>query len=245
MKTKILLITLHLLLLGLELQAQKNVTNQSLYWMRYYNQLTLNKKMVWHNEFDDRRFFENNRQQQFIYHSRLQYKFAPNADVAFGFTYSLQSPQDPKSKSDLVVSELRPVQEINYMIPVNDRFSIQQRLRIDERFIHKSAGSNLVDGYNFNFRFRYRLQANYKVSKAEAKLPTIIKAANELMINAGKKIIYNQFDQNRLYVGVEQGLTKKISLELGYMYLYQQRSSGFQFYDRDILRLTIYHKIKL
>jgi hypothetical protein len=65
------------------------------------------------------------------------------------------------------------------------------------------------------------------------------------MVNAGDKIIYNQFDQNRVYAGIEQGLNKKFTIELGYLHWYQQRASGYQFFDRDIIRLTIYHKIKL
>src|SRR4028119_506510 len=78
-------------------EAQKTVTNQSLYWLRYNNQLTINKKWTWNNEIDDRRFFENSRQHHLIMHSRLHYKIFRNFDVAFGLTYSLQSPQDPNS----------------------------------------------------------------------------------------------------------------------------------------------------
>jgi hypothetical protein len=233
-------------LLHFGLQAQtKQVINQSLYWVRYYNQLSINKKMTWHNEFEDRRFFENNQQHHFIMHSRLHYKILQNADVAFGLTYSLQSPQDPNSTSDLVVPEIRPVQEINYSNPITKKLTIQHRLRIDERFIHKNDSKVLLDGYDFNFRFRYRLQASYKFSKEESKTTTTLKVADELMLNAGDKIVYNQFDQNRVYVGVEQGLNKNFAIELGYLHWYQQRASGYQFFDRDIIRLTIYHKIKL
>lgn len=239
------LVLLLLILLGLDLAAQKQITNQSLYWIRYYNQLSITKKIVWHNEVDERLFFEKNQQQQFILHTRLHYKFAQNAEVAAGFTYSMQSPQDPKSTSDLVIPELRPVQELSYTTPATKRLSIQQRIRAEQRFIHKSQGVNLVDGYQFNFRFRYRLQASYKLSKEDAKYPTTAKVSNELMVNARKAIVYNQFDQNRVYLGLEKGISKNLSVELGYLHLYQQRATGNQFYNREIVRGTIYHKIKL
>ena len=228
-----------------EVNAQKSVTNQNLYWVRYYNQLSLNNKLTWHNELEDRRFFENNRQHHFIMHSRLHHKISPNIDVAFGLTYSLQSPQDPNSLTDLVVPEIRPVQEINVSNPISKRLTIQQRFRIDERFIHKNDGKDLIDGYDFNFRFRYRIQATYKLNKENSTLQTTLKVADELMINAGSNIIYNQFDQNRVYLGMEKGVSKHLSLELGYLHWYQQRASGYQFFDRDIIRLTIYHKISL
>jgi hypothetical protein len=225
--------------------SQKNVTNQSLYWLRYYNQLSINKKLTWHNEIDDRRFFDSNKQYHLIIHSRLHYKFFQNMDVALGMTYSLQSPQDPASTSDLVIPELRPVQEINIVNPLTKKFSLQHRFRIDERFIHKNDGKTLLDGYDFNMRFRYRLQANYLVSKLEEKNPMTLKIAEEIMVNAGEKIVYNSFDQNRLYVGIEKGLGKGLSAELGYLYWFQQRASGNQYFERDIMRFTLYHKIKL
>jgi Protein of unknown function (DUF2490) len=234
-----------ILLFNLDLTAQKTVTNQSLYWLRYYNQLTLNNKLIWHNEIEDRRFFEHNRQHHLIIHSRLHYKFLQNADAAFGLTYSLQSPQDPNATIDMVVPENRIVQEFNLSNPLTKRLTIQQRLRIEERFIHKNNGKELLDGYDFNFRFRFRLQANCTISEAEAKNITTLKVSDELMINVGKAIVYNQFDQNRIYVGIEQGLGKGISAELGYLYWYQQRASGNQFFERDIIRFTLNHKIKL
>ncbi len=228
------------------LQAQnKQVTRQSLYWIRYYNQLTINTKWTWHNELEERRFFENNQHHHFIAHSRMHYKILQNADLAFGMTYSRQSPQDPHSISHLVVPEIRPAQEITYINSISKRLALQHRIRIDERFIRKNDGEVLLPGYNFNFRFRYRLLASFKLNRDSTKRATTLKLANEIMLNAGRNIIYNQFDQNRIYAGIEQVLNKNFSMELGYMYWYQQRPTQYQFFDRDIIRLTIYHRIKL
>lgn len=229
---------------GLHSQT-KQVTNQNLYWIRYNNQMSLNKKWTLQNELENRRFFVPNRQHHFITHSRLHYKVLPNVDMAFGLTYSLQSPQNPNLTSGLVVPEIRPVQEVNYINPVTKQLAIQHRVRIDERFIHKNDSKVLTDGYDFNFRFRYRLQASYKLAQKESKMPTTLKISNEFMVNAGDKIIYNQFDQNRIYIAVDQGLSKNISAELGYIHWYQQRATGYQFFDREIIRLTMYHRIKL
>jgi hypothetical protein len=242
LKNKLLIL---ILILGLQLSAQnKEVSHQSLYWTRYYNQLSINEKWTWHNEIDNRTFFVNNKHHHFIVHSRLHDKLSKNLEIAFGLTYSLQSPQDPNSASSLSIPELRPNQEINYTTLLTDRLSIQQRFRIDERFIHKNNGTTLIDGYDFNFRFRYKLQCNYKLNTPETLQQTTLKLADELMINAGGNITYN-FDQNRIYIALEQVLTKNFSIELGYLNWHQQRASGYQFFDRDIVRLTIYHKIKL
>ncbi len=228
-----------------KVNAQKTVTNQSLYWMRYYNQLNFNNKFTWHNEFEDRRFFKNNIQHHIIIHSRLHYKIYHNADFAVGITYSLQSPQDPEAIQKLVIPEVRPEQEINFSQQTSKRFSFMQRFRIDERFIHNNNGKNLIKGYGFNFRFRYKFQINYWLNRKISKFKTVFKIADEIMINTGKNIIYNQFDQNRIYAGVEHEINKNLSLEFGYLRWYQQKSTGYQFYNREIIRLTLYHKIKI
>ncbi len=98
---------LFLLLLNFHAKAQKTVTNQSLYWLRYYNQFTINKKWTWINEMDDRRFFKNSRQHHLIFHSHLQYKFFHSSDAAFGLTYSLQSPQELNSTSKIGCTRIK------------------------------------------------------------------------------------------------------------------------------------------
>lgn len=227
------------------LKAQKTVINQQLYWIRYYNLMEIDKRFTWHNEVEIRRFWQDNIQHHFIMHTRMHYRINQQTNAGFGLTYSRQSPQDPVSTSRLVVPEFRGVQEINYSIPLSNRLSLQQRLRIDERFIRRNDGIELIDGFNFNFRFRLRLQANYLLSNEDASKRTILKVSNEVMFNMGKNIVYNHFDQNRVYIGIERDFSKIFSAEIGYLKWYQQTASGNVFFNRDIVRFTLYHKIKI
>lgn len=227
-----------------QLYAQKNITHQNLYWLRYYNQLSFNPKFIWHNEFENRRFFTDNRQHHFILHSRLHYKILPTMDVAAGICYSRQSPQLETATNDLVVPEFRLEQETNLSNPITKNFSISHRIRADERFIHKNNGSELVPGHDFNFRFRYRFLANINLNKEKNKLPTNLKIGNEIMVNAGKTIVFNYFDQNRILLSFEKGIHKNFSAELGFIHWYQQRPSGKDFFSRNIFRLTLQHKLQ-
>lgn len=222
----------------------KQITNQSLYWIRYYNQAEFNPNWVWHNELEERRFLNNNQHHHFIFHSRMHYKFNSKFDIAGGITYSLQSPHFQDSNSNLSVPEWRPVQEVNWIQTITPKWKFSHRFRTDERFIHKNEGNKLISGYDFNFRFRYRLQASATLLKNYDQV-TVLKIANEIMWNAGKAVKNNHFDQNRFYIGIEQKLSDEISAEFGYLYWYQQRPSGYQFFDRDILRLTFFHRIKI
>jgi Protein of unknown function (DUF2490) len=232
------------LLGGFAGQAQsKQVSHQALYWARYYNQVKFGQHFTWHNELENRMWMHETKQHHFIMHSRLHYQLNPKLDVALGLTYSAQSPQEPQSRSTLVVPELRPVQEINYQTQLFDRCQLQQRLRLDERFIHRNNGQVLTDGYDFNLRFRHRLQLNYQLV-ADKNSGTNLKLSNEMMLNTGGNVGQNQFDQNRAYLGIEQNINQNIGIELGYLYWYQQRASGYQYFDRDIVRLTFYHRLK-
>jgi hypothetical protein len=234
---------LSFILCSLGIFAQKSVIHQNLYWLRYYNQLCFSNKMVWHNEFENRRFLNSNQQHHFILHSRLHYKFLPNLDAGIGLCYSRQSPQIENSSTNFVIPEIRPEQEINLMNTFSKQFSIQHRFRLDERFIHKNNGKDLIPGYDFNFRFRYRFQAVITTKNKTAKFPTNFKIANEIMLNSGKNIIYNQFDQNRISISLEKRIINSVSAELGFIHWYQQRTSGIDYFSRNILRLTILHKL--
>jgi hypothetical protein len=228
-----------------DLQAQKTVINQEIIWIRYNNQLRFSPLLNLQTEIEERRFLNYSQRHHFIMHTRLHYRFAPNADVGGGVTYSRQSAQFPNLDDNLVVPEIRFVQEINYTIPLSKRINFQQRFRVDERFIRANDGTELIDGFNFNWRFRFRFQGTFRMNKDESKKNTVLKVFDEVMFNAGQNIVYNQFDQNRIYVGIEQVLSKKFSLELGYLNWYQQTAAGDRFFSRDIIRLTLFHNINL
>ena len=242
MKARYLLIITAFLLQSFAMEAQsKQVSHQNLYWLRYSSQIAFSPKLALQGEIENRSFFKHNRQHHFIFHSRLHYKFS-KAEVAGGFTYSLQSPQDPESLSQLIVPELRTVQELHYQTRVSNKLSVTHRFRVDERFIRKNDGIKLQEGYDFNWRMRYRLMASLNLLILSEDLPTQIKLANEIMVNAGKNIVFNRFDQNRVIVAFEQNLGRKTSIEFSYIYWYQQRSSGYQYYQRDISRITLSQK---
>jgi hypothetical protein len=102
----------------------------------------------------------------------------------------------------------------------------------------------LVDGYTQWFRARYRIGVAYKL--IEFKSRTInLKASNEIHFNLGEEILYNRFDQNRYYFGASVDITPHFLFEFGYLNWFQQRASGVDFYDRDIFRFIIVHKLQL
>jgi hypothetical protein len=236
---KLCLVSL-LILVFQGLLAQDNVTRQNLYWGRLMLQTNIDKRFFLINEIDNRRFFEGNTQHHTIQHNHLHFRLKPTIDVAVGQTFSWQDPQFVDAKVKVTVPEIRPFQELNAIQKISSRVIFASRIRIDERFIHKNNGTELESGYNFNMRYRLRFQYQFLLWKNKN---ANIKLSDELMVNSGKNT--NFFDQNRLYLAYEHSFNKKLSAELGYLRWYQQRQQFDTYFQRDIVRLTIFGKINL
>jgi len=227
-----------LLLSGPLLYAQSQTLHQNLYWIRYYNQFYFSKRLHWNNEFDNRRFFHPDLENQFIIHTHLRYKIK-NTELAAGSSFSWQYTQDP-AKDAVTVPEIRPFQEATYTHQLSTQWSLQHALRIDERYIRNHTTTELLAGYEFLFRFRYRLQVSYVVKENPAKNTSItIRASESIFLNDR----YNTFDQSRFYIGSIFQLNRKISLEGGYLYVYQHRLNNNVYLSRPTVRFTLYHKI--
>lgn len=219
--------------------AQKEVIHQSQYWLRYYALVNLNSKLSWHNEIDSRYFFANSRQAIFIAHSRLAYKLNDRFSVAAALCYARQKPLDAYAPTWPATPELRPWQEVNFNQRLSARWSLGYRLRIEERFINNHPV--LFDSdYSFVFRHRYRIQLTYLIKKANLTF----RLSEELFEIAQHGDLFGRLDQKRAYLSVEKRLNPHFSVEAGYLKVYQPAKIGPRVYDRDNLRMTLYHTIR-
>jgi hypothetical protein len=210
---------------------------QYLYWLRYQNQLIFSPKLYWNNDIDNRRFFNPDVENQLILHSRLHYKKGP-WDFGGGITFSWAYAARPENGFNHAVSEIRPVIEANHEVLIKN-IGIQNRVRIDNRFFEVDEESVLDTTY-YVMRFRYRLQGRIPLKRNDHDVPTItLRVADEIMFNSKE----NTFDQNRIYATGEFYLNKNFSLELGYIYIYQQRFGTDDFFKRNVLRFSVLHKV--
>lgn len=227
----------------LNAQTEKNIDHQSVLWTRYYNQLTINKKWSIHSEFDNRLF--TNAVKQNLYVARIQGRFKLNDqfEIGSGFAYFLVYTQDPNIDLDYKLPEYRGQQDITWKQNIN-KLNFNQRFRVEERFFQNANKLELLSGTTFYWRFRYRIQGTYEIWKKD-KLSFKAILSDELMINAGEKVVKNIFDQNRIYGAMQIDINKNITLELGYLNSFQQRSNGIDYFSRDIVRFSFYHKINI
>jgi len=217
--------------------AQETHT-QSLYWLRYQNQLIFSSKLQWNNEFDNRRFFEPDVESQFIIHSRLHYRTG-HWDFASGLTYSIAYAAIPENGFKQGIHEIRPVAEASHEVPVGKIF-MANRIRIDNRFFQEDPDQNVFQESFYVLRFRYRFQVRIPVTVNENNVTTFsLRFADEIMFNNKE----NTYDQNRIYATGEFYLHKNFSLELGYIYIHQQRYGTEDFFERNVLRFSVLHRV--
>ena len=222
-------------------QTKKNIDQQTLTWIRYYNILPINEKLALHSEIDNRSFVNPVHQNLFVIRVQARYRTNQNVDLGGGFAYFNVNTQNPYVDPDFSTPEYRGQQDITFIHDIA-KITFHNRFQIEERFIQKANATELLNEFSFSFRFRYRLQSTFTLwEKEKRSLKGTI--SDEIMFNAGKDNRKNTFDQNRIYAALRYHFNPNIGLELGYLTSFQRRASGVDFYDRDIVRFTVYHRI--
>jgi len=122
----------------------------------------------------------------------------------------------------------------------NGRVTFLQRIRIEQRWhevLNNSDGS--VNRIRFSNRFRFLMSGTIRAFN-NLRLPRPV-VSNELLFHVGKEIVYNTFDQNRLFLGFNQRISKSWTMDYGYMLVYQQRYSGYEYDVNNTIRLFFYY----
>lgn len=220
------------------------VTTQSQVWYGYYITADFGKKWFLTMEVENRQFIKPVAQNLFFMRPHLHYKVHKHWDVAAGFAYFLVTTQNPQApKSSLTTPELRPFQEANNSFSWG-RLTLTNRLRFEQRWVQKTIGQQLDEGYNFNLRFRYRIALDVLLYQTKAEKHKVkLRVNDEIMANIPTKLVKNAFDQNRVYAGINYQPPGPVSFEVGYLHWYQERQMTKQYFNRHVLRFSVFHKV--
>lgn len=231
-------ILLFILFFSLKTSAQeKNVETQNLLWTRYLLKFDVNEKWTPFFDIEERMYMFPFRQHHLLPSIGANYKLDKNFSLTATMMYfELTLPQDPNAEFKELFQELRPQVAINFKHPINEKWLFLSRFKMEWRYIKTPDQSN----YAFrNYRFRFRMGLKFKFNeKWNANL------LEEIHFNAGKNIVRNVFDQNRLSSGLNYKINSNFSLETGYMFWFQQSSNGDDFFSRNIAYFTLRHNLK-
>lgn len=136
--------------------------------------------------------------------------------------------------------ENRIYQQILYSSRIG-KVSVLNRFRNEQRWRETLNNGQSTGDFAFSSRLRYLISLGIPIVK-NPKYPQI-SIANELAVQFGKSIVYNTFDQVRLFGGIRQGFGKGWSYDLGYMLLYQQAAGGNTYTRNHTVRLFFYYTL--
>ena len=223
--------------------AQKTSSTVQQIWFSYHNQIRFSNKWGLWNDAQLRtrdKFIQDF--SVYILRTGLIYHINEDLRVTAGYGYAHYFPADSKSVAQV---EHRPWQQILWQ----NRFPslrFTQSIRLEERFRRKLLSSTqLGEGYNFNFRLRYHLVSNFALGK-KPFLPKTFSyiVSNDFHLNFGKQVVYNSFDQNRVFLAAQYHTDDQDFLQAGYLYIYQQTAANHYRYTHAV-RITYMHVLDL
>lgn len=166
----------------------------------------------------------------------IQYSIDKNLSLAVGYGHMWVHPSTPGWNT---VSQETRIYQQAILLSKFHKINIMQRFRNEQRWQQKISADKFTGNYRFTNRFRYLLSVTIPVFK-NPKLPAL-NLSDEIALQAGKEVVYNTFDQNRFFAGIRQKLTKDLSFDAGYMIVYQQKYSGYQFDLNNTYRVFFYY----
>ncbi len=227
--------TIHLL------QAQtKSVNVQSQSWFSVNSTLKVSSRWAIIADIHTRRthFMADNS----FYFARtgLQYTIDKNLNITAGYGHFWGYPTTKDWHT--VAHENRIYQQVQFSSKWRN-VSVLQRLRNEQRWQQKMVNDQYSGKLKFTDRVRYLLSLSIPVFKNK-KLPTLA-LADELCLQSGKEVVYNTFDQNRFFIGIREQLRPDLSFDMGYMRVFQQKKSGYEYDLNHTFRLFFYYSPQL
>ncbi|MBS1507094.1 MAG: DUF2490 domain-containing protein [Bacteroidetes bacterium] len=186
----------------------KTVKNAQQVWFGYMTTTKLNNQYSLWNDFH---YVPNG---FFIARTGLTRNFT-NGNFTAGYSFLLIPVNS--SITTLKRVEHRPWAQAIFTVPLSKSVLFIQRSRYEARFRQNVKDTVVTDGYVFTNRVRFFicLKKTFMTNK-ETYFKPFVSVGDEVLINFGKNITYNTFDQNRIFftVGVQR---KNISYQIGYM----------------------------
>lgn len=169
----------------------------------------------------------------------LGYQLNKHLSVAAGYGYLELYPQQPGAQTG--TGEDRIYQQVQ-LSSKQGTIQLLQRLRLEQRWRQVVLNDRFTGDHQFSQRVRYLLSVTIPVSR-NPHFPQLV-LADECMLQFGKEIISNTFDQNRLFLGIRQGISQSLSFDAGYMRVFQQTATPGKYNLNDTFRLFFYYTLR-
>jgi len=134
-------------------------------------------------------------------------------------------------------NENRIYQQVQYAANLGGA-RVLHRVRNEQRWQEEVENDALTGDTLFSDRVRYLVSFTIPISERRS-VPSLV-FSDEILFQFGEDIVMNTFDQNRLFAGIRKNLARTWSYDLGYMMVYQQKPSGYEYDLNHTLRWFFY-----
>lgn len=215
-------------------QAQKQVSHQSLFWLGSVNTIRSNQHWGLVADFHYRTYNFMAHPYYYITRRLVNYYFNENLTAGMGYGHiwsgALTTAAHPYSNENRITEQAQ-------LTSKKGKFSVTNRWRLEQRWQQKIVNNAKTNNYRFTDRARYAFALMYSPFKNKM-LPSFTNY-EEVMVQFGKEVVYNTFDQARFSFGIRKNITSQLNVDINYMYVYQQQFSGDQYLQGNTLRLYI------
>ena len=219
-----------------QVHTDKEVNNQTQSWFSSNNNFRLNDYWALLVDLHVRR--NDFVSEDSFYFTRIGAAYMPSSKILLASGYAHMWLAPTKESWENFSNEERIYQQGQYSSKIGEVI-VLQRIRNEQRWQQKMINDEWNGEYRFTDRVRYLLSFTIPISKNK-KMPLLV-LSDEILIHFGKEVVYNTFDQNRIFIGIKQAISPKLSFDFGYMNVYQQKYSGYQYDSNHTLRLFFYY----
>lgn len=213
-------------------QTQKQVTHQSLVWLASVNTVRFNQHWGAIADLQFRTYDFLSHSYAYFARGFANYWFNNNVAASAGYAHIWTAPT--KAGPKLFSNENRITEQVQFTTG-KEKFSVAHRWRLEQRWQQKIVSNQKTNDYRFTNRLGYAIKFTYAPFENKS-LPALVNS-EEVLLQFGKEVVYNTFDQARFSFGIKENLTPHLNVDLNYMYSYQQQYSGNQYLSANILRL--------
>ena len=212
-------------------------------WFGLYTKYHISNKWSYYGEYHIRRRNGFKDMAQIYLRFGATYKIAKYLDFTAGFVNPYYwAPTPLVENDDRVVPQYRAWEQAALATPF-DHIKVYHQLRFEQRFKRDfEKGSE----YHLTHRFRYKLTVHVPLNKQEFKNHTLFASFyEEIFIQAGKTIVYDHLEDNRVFAGLGYNINPTLQVQTGYMYTFRHDGAPWKYENRHIWRLSLYHHLDL
>lgn len=223
------------------LPAEKETRNSTGVWLGFYSKYHFNERWAYYGEYHIRRRNGFEDMGQIYLRFGVNYKVKQFFDVTVGFVnpyYWAKNTSDPNV--DKVVPQYRLWQQAVLATPF-DHIMVFHQFRTEQRWARDNVKGS---PFELTHRFRYKLTTYIPLNKPAFEPHTLFFSFyEEIFFQAGKSIVYNHFEDNRLFAGLGYNLNEVWQVQAGYMYTYRHDGEPYKYENRHIFRISFYHHL--